>query len=83
MSSSISQSATTTVIINLAPNEGLDAQGAAPMGRVIGGLDVARSLYSGYHDDPQEGEIYRLGNDYLISNFPNLDYVVTTSITEL
>jgi cyclophilin family peptidyl-prolyl cis-trans isomerase len=38
----------TQIYINLADNARLDAQGFAPIGRVVSGMDVVDRLYAGY-----------------------------------
>lgn len=77
---------TTQVFINLADNARLDAQGFAPFGRVVGGMDVVDRLYSEYGDappggrGPEQGRIQSEGNAYLQSEFPLLDSVVRARI---
>ncbi len=71
---------TTQLFINLANNPSLDAQGFAPFGEVISGLNVVESLYSGYGQTPDQGQIQMRGNEYLQSQFPMLDYIKTAKI---
>jgi len=66
--------------INLVDNGRLDAMGFAPFGRVVEGMAVVDSLYSGYGETPDQGMIQSLGNSYLKRNFPNLDYVKTARV---
>ncbi|HEY6391673.1 MAG TPA: peptidylprolyl isomerase, partial [Bryobacteraceae bacterium] len=73
-------SRTTQVFVNLADNVNLDTQGFAPFGRVIEGMNVVDSLYSGYGDAPQQDLIQSQGNEYLKSQFPQLDYIKTAKI---
>jgi peptidyl-prolyl cis-trans isomerase A (cyclophilin A) len=73
-------SRTTQVFINLADNLNLDAQGFSPFGRVIDGMNVVDSLYSGYGEAPQQDLIQTQGNEYLKSQFPQLDYIKTAKI---
>jgi peptidyl-prolyl cis-trans isomerase A (cyclophilin A) len=76
---------TTQVFINFGNNSALDSQGFAPFGRVIQGMEVVDSLYSGYGDaapegrGPEQGKIMALGNAYL-SKFPLLDTIKTARI---
>jgi peptidyl-prolyl cis-trans isomerase A (cyclophilin A) len=70
----------TALLINLQDNPGLDNQGWPPIGTVIQGLDIADQIYSGYEFQPQEDLIYSTGNNYLRSNFPNLDYVTKATL---
>jgi cyclophilin family peptidyl-prolyl cis-trans isomerase len=45
---------TTQLYINLADNSKLDAQGFAPIGKVIDGMGTVDQLYSGYGEDAAE-----------------------------
>jgi peptidyl-prolyl cis-trans isomerase A (cyclophilin A) len=77
---------TTQVFINFNDNPGLDAQGFAPFGKVVSGLDVVGRLYSGYGEGaprgegPDQGRVQTEGNAYLQKNFPQLDYVRKATI---
>jgi peptidyl-prolyl cis-trans isomerase A (cyclophilin A) len=72
---------TTQLFINLADNSAaLDSQGFAPFGRVIDGMSVVQSLYSGYREAPQQNSIQMEGNAYLQSQFPQLDYIKTARL---
>ena len=77
----------TQFFINLADNGRLlDRQQVAPIGRVISGMDVVDSLYSGYGEGaprgtgPDQGRIRQEGNAYLEQTFPKLDYVKKATI---
>jgi peptidyl-prolyl cis-trans isomerase A (cyclophilin A) len=70
------------LFINLADNERLDRMGFAPIGRVVQGIAVVDSLYSGYGDSPDQQFIQTIGNSYLTRTFPKLDYIKTAKITE-
>jgi hypothetical protein len=70
----------TQLYINLADNVRLDAQGFAPIGRVIDGMDVVDRLYAGYGETAgggmrggRQGKILSGGNAYLDAAFPKLD----------
>ena len=72
----------TQVFINLADNVHLDAQGFAPFGRVIRGIEVIDQLYAGYGEAAgggmrggRQGSIEVGGNAYLAREFPRLDYI--------
>jgi peptidyl-prolyl cis-trans isomerase A (cyclophilin A) len=67
--------------INLADNPRLDGMGFSPFGRVISGMSVVDSLYSGYGETPEQGFIQSLGNSYLTRTFPKLDYIKSAKIT--
>jgi peptidyl-prolyl cis-trans isomerase A (cyclophilin A) len=71
---------TTQVFINLADNQRLDSQGFAPFGRVISGMDIVQSFYSGYGEKPEQQLIEAQGNAYLQSQFPQLDYIKKATI---
>ncbi|MHC4549166.1 MAG: peptidylprolyl isomerase [Planctomycetota bacterium] len=72
----------TQVFINLDDNPHLDPpeKGFAPFGRVLQGMEVAKKLYSGYGDRPQEGRIHYEGSRYLEREFPALDYIRRAAI---
>src|SRR5690348_5416343 len=55
--SSMPNSRTTQLFINLGDNSSLDAQGFAPFGKVISGMDVVQKLYSGYGEAPDQDAI--------------------------
>lgn len=79
-------SRTTQVFVNFGDNSGLDEMGFSPFGQVIEGMDVVDQLHSGYGDappggrGPNQGAIQTRGNDYLMADFPNLDYVRRATI---
>ena len=66
--------------INLKDNANLDKQGFAPFGRVVEGMSMVDSIYSGYGDDPNYHLLATLGNSYLKRVFPKLDYIMTATI---
>ena len=63
------------LFINLADNRNLDKQGFSPIGRVVEGLSVADSIYSGYGETPNYHLLATLGNSYLTRMFPRLDHI--------
>ena len=68
------------MFINLADNARLDKAHFAPFGRVVEGMAVVDSIYSGYEDAPEQQFIMTLGNSYLTRMFPKLDYIRTARI---
>lgn len=73
-------SRTTQVFINFGNNANLDGMGFAPFGEIVEGMEVVDALYAGYGEAPNQGQIQALGNEYLESDFPELDYVVRATI---
>lgn len=79
---------TTQVFINLRDNSADDdREPFVPFGRIVQGMDVVDSLYSGYgeragggiragHQDP----VFAGGNEYLLKNYPKLDYIIRAAI---
>jgi peptidyl-prolyl cis-trans isomerase A (cyclophilin A) len=72
----------TMVFINYKDNSNLDADGFAPFGRVISGMEIVDKLYSGYGraNVPDQRRIVREGNAYLAAEYPKLDFVKTATI---
>src|SRR5262249_12021234 len=78
---------TTQLYINLADNSKLDAQGFAPIGQVIDGMENVDELYSGYGEGAgggmrggNQGNILAGGNAYLDASFPKLDKLIRATI---
>jgi cyclophilin family peptidyl-prolyl cis-trans isomerase len=72
----------TMIFINYKDNSYLDADGFAPFGQVVSGMDVVDKLYGGYgrQNIPDQRRILREGNAYLQAEYPKLDYVKTATI---
>jgi cyclophilin family peptidyl-prolyl cis-trans isomerase len=73
-------SRTTQLFINLGDNSRLDPQGFSPFGEVIQGMDNVVNLNMEYGEQPQQGAIEQIGNDYLEEHFPRLDYIKTARV---
>jgi len=66
------------LFFNLADkNARLDRTGFAPIGRVVSGMEVVDSIYSGYGESPEQHFILTMGQSYLNRMFPKLDYIRT------
>jgi peptidyl-prolyl cis-trans isomerase A (cyclophilin A) len=79
-------SRTTQVFINFGDNGGLDGQGFAPFGRVLSGMEVIDQLFNEYGEGaprgrgPDQSRIQREGNEYLMKDFPRMDYIKKATI---
>jgi cyclophilin family peptidyl-prolyl cis-trans isomerase len=79
----------TQIFINLADNSRLDAQGFAPIGQVVEGMEVVEKLYSGYGETSGGGmragkqqKMFDEGNAWLDREFPKLDRLVRATIVK-
>ena len=78
----------TQVFINLRDNSAThDKEPFVPIAKVIEGMDVVDSLYSGYGETSGGGiragkqdPLFRSGNAYLKENYPLLDYIVKATV---
>ena len=68
------------LFINLAGNPRLDGMGFTPFGRVVDGMNVVESIYSGYGESPDQDQITASGNAYLERMFPKLDYIKSATV---
>ncbi len=66
--------------INFGDNAMLDAQGFAPFGHVVEGMDVVDKINAEYGESPEQGRIEAEGNAYLTTAFPKLDYIKSARI---
>lgn len=81
---------TTEVFINLRDNSAThDPEAFAPFGKVIAGMDVADALNSEYGETSGGGiragkqePLFKMGNAYLESHFPRLDYIQRATVVE-
>lgn len=68
-------SRTTQMFINFVDNSRLDGMGFSPFGKVIKGMDVVESIFAGYGQGPDQGQVQSRGNAYLKESFPKLDFI--------
>jgi cyclophilin family peptidyl-prolyl cis-trans isomerase len=80
---------TTQLYINLSDNSRLDADGFAPLGKVIDGMEVVDKLYAGYGEEAgggmrggKQGKMFEGGNEYLDREFPKLDRIVRARLVD-
>jgi cyclophilin family peptidyl-prolyl cis-trans isomerase len=79
---------TTQVFINLRDNSAThDPEPFVPFGKVIAGIDVADALNSDYGEAAGGGiragkqtPLFQMGNAYLESHFPRLDYIQQATV---
>ncbi len=82
-------SRTTQLFINFGDNSWLDADGFAPIGEVVEGMEVVDALYAGYGELADRGgngpiaqNIAARGNAYLDEDFPELDHIVAATLVD-
>ena len=80
---------TTQIYINTSDQLQQDAQGFAPFGKVVQGMDVVDSLYSEYGERSgsgmragRQGKLFEEGNAYLDREFPKLDKLIRATIVK-
>jgi peptidyl-prolyl cis-trans isomerase A (cyclophilin A) len=75
-------SRSTQFFINYGDNSRLDADGFAPFGQVVTGMDLVDMLYKGYGSSnvPDQGRITAEGNAYLMKEYPKLDFIKKATI---
>lgn len=66
---------TTQIFINFKDNTHLDGMGFAPFGKVVEGMAVVDSIYSGHGEVPDQGQILMKGNPYLEEYYPELTFI--------
>jgi peptidyl-prolyl cis-trans isomerase A (cyclophilin A) len=78
----------TEAFINLKDNPELDDDRFVPFGRVVEGMGVVDSFYSGYGElgpkgkGPDAGRAENEANEYIVPRFPNLDYIKRARILD-
>lgn len=72
---------TSQVFVNLNDNPNLDSQGFTPFARVISGFSVWHKIYNptGETGGASQGKLTREGNKWILSEFPNIDLILSTS----
>jgi peptidyl-prolyl cis-trans isomerase A (cyclophilin A) len=70
----------TQVFINFGDNSRLDRDGFAPFGEVVSGMEAVDKINAQYGEQPEQDQIQRQGNAYLMKQFPKLDYVTKATI---
>ncbi len=80
---------TTQIYINTGDQTRQDADGFAPLGKVIEGMDIIDSLYSEYGERAgggmragHQGMLFEEGNAYLDREFPLLDKLLKATIVD-
>ena len=81
---------TTQVFINLRDNSAThDPESFVPFGKVIAGMSVADALNPEYGEAAgggiragKQGPLFQMGNAYLESHFPRLDYIRHAAVVE-
>ena len=80
----------TQIFINLRDNRQYDAEGFAPFGRVISGMEVVDAFYAGYGEASGGGlraghqdQLFAEGNAWLDRNFPKLDSIIRARLIEI
>jgi len=80
----------TQVYVNLVDNRQLDAQGFAPFGRVVSGMEAVERWYGGYGESAggglragTQGPIEREGAAWLDRNFPLLDRIIRARVQSI
>jgi peptidyl-prolyl cis-trans isomerase A (cyclophilin A) len=72
---------TTQVFINYRDNTMLDAQGFAPFGVVVEGMNAVAELEAKFADRPDQKRIEQEGNAYLIREFPGMSAITRATIS--
>jgi len=78
------------VFINLADNSAThDAEPFVPFGKVVEGMEIADALNSAYGESAgggirggKQGSLFESGNNYLVRNFPRLDFIRRVTVID-
>mmetsp|Transcript_28676 Transcript_28676/g.24507 ORF Transcript_28676/g.24507 Transcript_28676/m.24507 type:complete len:185 (-) Transcript_28676:66-620(-) len=77
---SMKNSRTTQLFVNLKDNHFLDGMGFAPVAKVVHGMDVVDRATTEYGERPNQGMIRSEGEKYLAKEFPRLTKILKTEI---
>ena len=78
----------TQIFINRLDNPQYDAEGFAPFGEIVDGLETVGNLYGGYGEvapdgnGPVNGQAAFRGNEYLGSEFPELTQILSITVAD-
>ncbi|TVR64851.1 MAG: peptidylprolyl isomerase [Gemmatimonadales bacterium] len=81
-------SRTAEVFISTVENARLDADGFAPFGEVVEGMEVVDAFHAGYGDGPPRGEgpyaamAHARGNEYLDEEYPELTRIIRAVVVD-
>ena len=75
-------SRSTQFFINYKDNSQLDSDRFAPFGKVVEGMDIALAINAKYRELPDQNAIRTAGNEYLKSEFPDLDFIQKASVVQ-
>ena len=75
-------SRTSQVFINFGDNSRLDADGFAPFGQVVDGMDIVDAINAQYLGKPDQEQIQESGNAYLNKSFPKLDFIKKATVVK-
>ena len=81
--SSMPNSRSTQVFINHGDNSRLDADGFAPFGEVVAGMDIVDKFNSDYGGNQDQGALQQLGKAYVVQHMPKIDLIKTAVIVPL
>ena len=56
--------------------------GFSPFGHVSEGMDAVQKITAEYGERPDQGRIQSMGNEYLKTRFPKLDYIKTARVVK-
>lgn len=72
---------TTQLFINLVNNTRLDGMGFSPFAFINEkDMKIIDKINSQYREQPNQNQIYTVGNSYLKNSFPNLTYLMKASV---